>query len=56
MKVGSKVKTPDGPGVIIKPIGMPPEKDKPILVRLNKPIGMYNNFYYSENELKHIPG
>lgn len=49
MKIGDKVKTPHGNGVIIKHIGKPPKGMR--LVRLNKPIGMYNNFYYSKDEL-----
>lgn len=52
MKPGTKVKTPDGKGVVIKPIGRPIDSSKPILVRLDKMIEMYHNFYYSKDEIK----
>lgn len=51
MKLGTKVKTPDGNGVVIKCIGKPVEKEKPILVRLDKPIGMYQNYFYGKDEI-----
>ena len=53
MRVGTKVKTPDGRGLVIESIG-PAPKNKPILVRLDKRIGIYHNFFYSMNELKVI--
>jgi hypothetical protein len=52
MKIGTRVMTPDGIGKIIEPIGKPPDPSKPILIKLNKWIGMYRNFYYSESEIK----
>lgn len=53
MKKGTKVMTPDGPGETIGMIGAPP-KGKPYLVRLKKRIGIYDQFYYSKEELKEI--
>lgn len=51
MKIGKRVQTPDGPGIIIESIG-PIPKSKPILVKLDKMIGAHRNFYYSATELK----
>lgn len=50
MKIGDRVKTPNGMGTIIKHIGEAPKGKR--LVRLDKPIGIYNQFYYSKEELK----
>jgi len=53
MKPGTRVKTPDGKGTVIKPIGKAP-KNEPVLVSLDEMVRLHNNWYYSESELKII--
>lgn len=50
-KVGNRVMTPNGHGVIIDTIGKPP-KGKQYLVQLDQMIFPHYNFYYSPSELK----
>lgn len=54
MRIGQKVRTPNGFGTIIKVRGIKPPKDRPYFVRLYRPRGMYTDFFYSKDDIKPI--